>query len=110
MPQSMSYVSIQYTKVRRVQSFVDKVDVPNLGTYLKRTPIFEWYVGLVWLQERIPRRHCVFERVWTMCSKYANHSKPSSQHNWGDLNNPLNEHENLYFDNGKRCSYELHKP
>jgi hypothetical protein len=50
----------------RVQSFIGKVDVPNLVTYLNRTPIFEWYMGLVWLQERILRRHRVFERVWTM--------------------------------------------
>ena len=57
-----------------------EVDVPNTVTTLNQTPIFELYVcALVWLQERIPERS-VFERDWTMCSKYDNHSKSRGVH------------------------------
>ena len=27
----------------------------------------------------------VFKRDWSTCSKYDSHSRPNSQHNWGDL-------------------------
>ena len=27
----------------------------------------------------------VFKRDWTTCSKFVNHSRLNSQHNWGDL-------------------------
>ena len=33
-----------------------KVDMPNSITSLNGTPIFEWFGGLVWLQEWIPKR------------------------------------------------------
>ena len=35
-----------------------KIDVPNSVTFLIKTPIFDWLCGLVWLQERMPKR-CV---------------------------------------------------
>ena len=35
MHEIMSYLSIPYTEVMRVQSFIGKVDVPNFG-YLSR--------------------------------------------------------------------------
>ena len=111
MPNSMSYLSIQYTKVMGVQSFIGKVDVPDLVTYLNWTPIFEWYMGLVWLQERRPRRHRVFERVWTMCPKYANYSKPNSQHIWGGGTYITHWTSMRIYTliMKKKCSYELRK-
>lgn len=51
-----------------------KVDNPYLVTSLIRTPIFEWlYVVWCGSTELVPNRH-VFERDWTACSKYVNHS------------------------------------
>ena len=34
-----------------------------------------------------------------MCSKHNSHLKFNSQHIWGGPKWPLNEHENLHFDN-----------
>ena len=43
-----------------------KLDMPNSVTYV-------WVVcDMVWLQEQIPKRR-VFNRDWTVCSKYNNH-------------------------------------
>jgi hypothetical protein len=42
------------------------VDVPNQATTLKQTPIIEWYVGLVWLQERILKNTHVSQRSYCM--------------------------------------------
>ena len=39
-------------------------------------------MGLVWFQEWIPKGH-VFRRDQVPCSKYNNHSRCKSQHNWG---------------------------
>ena len=44
----------------------------------------------------------VFERDWTLCSKYAIHSRLKSQYNWGGATWPFNEHECLHF--GKKMS------
>ena len=38
-----------------------KVDMPNSITALNGTPIFEWYVVLVWLQEQTPKRRVLKE-------------------------------------------------
>jgi hypothetical protein len=56
-----------------------KVDVPNLVVYLHLTPMIDWNVVRVSLQERIPNRH-VFKRDWTTCSKYDNHWRLDNQH------------------------------
>ena len=41
------------------------------------------------------------KKDWTMYSKNVNHSKLSSQHNWGGTYSiwPLNERKNLHYDN-----------
>ena len=40
----------------------NKVDVPDSVTSLNWSPLFEWHVGWFWLQERLPKRHHVFQR------------------------------------------------
>ncbi len=39
----------------------------------------------MWFREQILKRD-VLQRDWTMCSKYDNQFKLSSQHNWGKNN------------------------
>jgi hypothetical protein len=65
--------------------------MPNSITYLNRTPI----VSGMWLGVA-PRTDTkcvclgiVFKREWPTCSKYDNHSKFNSQHNWEDLHDHL---------------------
>ena len=60
-----------------------KVDEPNLVTYLNWTPIFEWCVVRCGSMNGYQKD--VFERDWTTCSKYDNHSRLNSQCNWGNL-------------------------
>ena len=65
-----------------------KVDVPNLVVYLHPTPMIDWNVVRVSLQESTPNRH-VFKRV---CSKYDNHWRLSNRHQGmggGDLYDQL---------------------
>ena len=66
-------------------------DIDLIYTYIRYTqPLFDYYssyedtyvwvvCGLVWLQERISKRH-VFPYP-----EYDNHSKLNEQHNWEDL-------------------------
>ena len=46
--------------------------------------------GLVWLQEQTPKRHD-FQKDWTTCLKYANHSRLYSPHNIGGPIRPFHE-------------------
>ena len=41
-------------------------------------------------------RH-VFKRVWTPYPKYDNHSSLNEQHDWEDLSDQFNKHENRHF-------------
>ena len=55
-----------------------KVNVPNPATYLNHAHVSMWF-GVA------PRTNTeihVFKRDWTICSKYHNHSKLDTQHNW----------------------------
>ena len=61
--------------------------MPNLVAYLNRTPIFEWYV--IGMSLKMDTKRHVLKRNWIMCSKNDMHSKLSSQHNWGDLDDYL---------------------
>jgi len=60
----------------------------RLVIHLKRTPTYIWVVGgLVWIQERTPKRHHhVFQRDWITCSKLVNSSRFNSQHNLEERN------------------------
>ena len=53
--------------------------------------------------KQTPKLHIMFERDWTTCSKYANHSKLNyctcSGREEETHIQSLNEHENLHFDN-----------
>ena len=63
--------------------------MPKLNTTLFWTPKFEWYVGRCGSQNWHPKRHHMFEGDWTKCSKYVEHSKLNSQHDWEDLYDQL---------------------
>ena len=63
---------------------VNMVDVLSLCTYLNWPPKFEWYVIRCASKYKHKGRH-MFERDWTMCSKYDNRSNFSRQRNRRDL-------------------------
>ena len=64
---------------------VYKVDEPNLVVYLNWTPILEWYVISLWLQNDIYQKEHMLYKNHTTCSKYDNHSKLFCQHNWDNM-------------------------
>lgn len=67
--------------------------------YFTYEDTYIWVIfGYVCLQKWIAKRH-VFQRDWTTCSKYGNHSRLRSEHNWCRYIYPCNEHKNLHFDN-----------
>ena len=45
--------------------------MPNMVAYFNQTPLFEWYVILVWLQERELKRH-VFKIDRIVCLHCGN--------------------------------------
>lgn len=77
---------------------------------LKRTPTYIWVVGgLVWIQEQAPKRHPVFQRDWTTCSKLVNYSRFNSQHNLeGRAYNHLRR-KRIFTLALNHCSYKLQK-
>lgn len=55
-----------------------KADVPKSNTTITGTPTFEWYVVTPGSQNGHQKRH-VFKRDWTVCLKYAKHSRFNSK-------------------------------
>ena len=60
----------------------NKVDVPNSITYLKHTPISEWYV-VKRGSKNAYQNNAYLNEIKLTCSKYDNYSKLNSQHNRG---------------------------
>jgi hypothetical protein len=60
-----------------------KVDTINLVTYLIQTHVIEWYV--VWCGSKNGYQKYMCLKKIGVCSKYVNHFRLNSQHNWGDL-------------------------
>ena len=72
---------------------LDKVDVPNLVTFLSWTLIFEWYVVRVGFKNGYQENTCLKERERerTMYPKsYINHFGLNKKHNLGGPTWPLN--------------------
>ena len=44
------------------------------------TPLFEW---CIFACESKNGRHHVLNRDWALCSRFINHSRGTSQENWG---------------------------
>ena len=64
-----------------VSNEISNVDVPNSVTYLNHTPIIEQYTIWCSFKNGFPKKR-VLKRDWTTSSKYENHSKVNSGHNW----------------------------
>ena len=72
-----------------------------LAVHLERLHATMWPADMTFSKKELSKR-LVFLRDWTACSVFANHSRLNSQHDrvegtystW-----PLDEHENLNFDN-----------
>ena len=80
-----SWNSLKYTKL--VYNLLawpkcNKENMLNLVTYLNWLPILSG----AWLcVSKNGYQKDMFERDWTACSKYVNHFRSNSQHNFGDL-------------------------
>ena len=61
-----------------------KVDVPNLVTYLNRTPIIEWYVVRCGSKNGYQKGIIRLKELGLHAQNH-NHSMLKSQQNWGDL-------------------------
>lgn len=61
-----------------------KVDVPNVITYLDGKPNI-WYGVWCGVDLRMNIKKHVLKRAWTPCSKFVNHPRFDSQHNWRSL-------------------------
>lgn len=55
-----------------------KADVPKSNTTITGTPMVEWYVVTPGSQNGHQKRHG-FKRDWTVCLKYAQHSRFNSK-------------------------------
>ena len=69
--------------------------MPNSSTYFSRTPISEWYVVKCDSKGKDTEK-TLFKRDWTTFSKYVNHFKLISQHNWGWRGGSFKEHKILH--------------
>ena len=68
-----------------------------------------WVVcDLVRLQKRIPNKY-VLKKMWTMCSKYDDHSKLNNQHIWENLYDHLISMEIFTFmmNKGSKITREM---
>ena len=70
--------------------------MPKSVTYLNWIPIFKWYEVMCGFKNGYQKD--LFKRDWTTCLEHDNHSRLSSQHNWGTYMT-LNEPKNFQFDN-----------
>ena len=103
----LELANLQSKKHER-QSGESEVDVLNLVTSLDQTPIFEWYVVWWGSKNREQKGTVSLKGGWIAFSKYDNHLRFNCHDNILFLifisfyflgGRPLNEHENIHFDN-----------
>ena len=62
--------------------FSSKVEDPNSDTHLHWTPKFEWFVVWCGSKKRHQKGIMCLKEIGLACSKYDNHSRLNSRHNW----------------------------